>query len=76
MIDFVRYLAAKQTVDDRALNAHVYETLRAALPPGPLDVLEVGAGAGAMLDRLATRGLGVQRRRRAGLHPARRSYRL
>jgi SAM-dependent methyltransferase len=57
MSDFIRYLAAKQTVDDRALNAHVYETLRAALPPGPLDVLEVGAGTGAMLDRLARRGL-------------------
>jgi SAM-dependent methyltransferase len=55
--DFIRYLAAKQTVDDRALNTHVYETLRAALPPGPLDVLEVGAGTGAMLDRLARRGL-------------------
>ena len=54
MIDFVRYLAAKQTVDDRALNAHVYETLRAALPPGPLDVLEVGAScwpAGACRQR-------------------------
>lgn len=57
MSDFIRYLAAKQTVDDRALNAHVYETLRAALPPGPLDVLEVGAGTGAMLHRLAARGL-------------------
>ena len=57
MIDFVRYLAAKQTVDDRALNPHVYETLRAELPLGPLDVLEVGAGTGAMLDRLVARGL-------------------
>ena len=57
MTNFIRYLAAKQTVDDRALNAHVYETLRAALRPGPLDVLEVGAGTGAMLQRLAARGL-------------------
>jgi len=57
MIDFVRYLAVKQTVDDRALNAHVYETLRAALPPGPIEVLEAGAGTGAMLERLAGRGL-------------------
>ncbi len=57
MIDFIRYLSAKQTVDDRALNAHVYETLRASLPPGPMDVLEIGAGTGAMLDRLAARGL-------------------
>ena len=57
MTNFIRYLAAKQTVDDRALNTHVYETLRAELPPGPLDVLEVGAGTGAMLDRLVARGL-------------------
>ena len=57
MTNFIRYLAAKRTVDDRALNAHVYETLRAELPPGALDVLEVGAGTGAMLDRLAARGL-------------------
>ena len=57
MTNFIRYLAVKQTVDDRALNTHVYETLRAELPPGPLDVLEVGAGTGAMLDRLVARGL-------------------
>lgn len=57
MTNFIRYLAVKQTVDDRALNTHVYETLRAELPLGPLDVLEVGAGTGAMLDRLVARGL-------------------
>ena len=57
MTNFIRYLAVKQTVDDRVLNTHVYETLRAELPPGPLDVLEVGAGTGAMLDRLVARGL-------------------
>ena len=57
MTNFIRYLAVKQTVDDRALNPHVYETLRAELPLGPLDVLEVGAGTGAMLDRLVARGL-------------------
>lgn len=57
MTNFIHYLTTKRTVDDRALNAHVYETLRAALPLGPLDVLEVGAGAGAMLERLAARGL-------------------
>jgi len=54
---FTRYLAAKRTVDDRALNVHVWRTLRAALPAGPLDILEVGAGAGAMIERLAERGL-------------------
>lgn len=57
MTNFIRYLAVKQTVDDRVLNTHVYETLRAELPLGPLDVLEVGAGTGAMLDRLVARGL-------------------
>ncbi|WP_374687732.1 class I SAM-dependent methyltransferase [Promineifilum sp.] len=54
---FTRYLAAKRTVDDRALNDHVWRTLRAALPAGPPDILEVGAGAGAMVERLAERGL-------------------
>jgi SAM-dependent methyltransferase len=54
---FARYLAAKRTVDDRALNEAVWQGLRVALPVGPLDVLEVGAGAGAMLERLAARGL-------------------
>jgi SAM-dependent methyltransferase len=54
---FARYLAAKRTVDDRALNDAVWQGLRAALSAGPLDVLEVGAGAGAMLERLAARGL-------------------
>lgn len=54
---FARYLAAKRTVDDRALNDAVWLGLRAALPEGPLDVLEVGAGTGAMIDRLVERGL-------------------
>ncbi len=50
--DFIRYLAAKRTVDDRALNRGVWETLAAALPPtGALDVLELGAGIGTMVER-------------------------
>ncbi len=49
---FQRYLTAKRTVDDRALNGHVRRTLLAALPPGPRDILEVGAGTGTMIDRL------------------------
>jgi len=57
MYSFSRYLAAKQTVDDRALNELVWASLRAALPAGPLDVLEIGAGTGTMLDRLTRRGL-------------------
>lgn len=50
--DFPRYLAAKKTVDDRALNAHVWQTLRQNLPQQP-HILEVGAGIGTMIERLA-----------------------
>ena len=49
---FPRYLAAKKTVDDRALNRHVWEALREAV--GDLAewrVLEVGAGIGTMAER-------------------------
>lgn len=55
MFSFPRYLAAKQTVDDRALNDYVAGTLYAALPTGPLHILEVGAGTGAMVERLLAR---------------------
>lgn len=51
---FPRYLLAKQTVDDRALNRHVLDSLRAALPRGPIRVIEVGAGIGNMLARLVS----------------------
>lgn len=57
---FQRYLAAKQTVDDRALNPNVFEALRQALichPAERLQVLEAGAGAGAMLKRLMAAGV-------------------
>lgn len=53
--DFARYLAAKETVEDRALNGYVRAALGVALPSGPLNVLEVGAGGGAMVARLAGR---------------------
>jgi SAM-dependent methyltransferase len=56
-----RYLAAKKSVDDRALNAQVRHRLLQALPTaaveGPLRVLEVGAGIGTMVARLASWGL-------------------
>jgi SAM-dependent methyltransferase len=52
---FARYLAAKQPIDDRSLNAHVWETVAAALPERPLTILELGAGIGTMIDRLAAR---------------------
>lgn len=54
---FTRYLASKKTVDDRALNAHVWQTLAEVLPPRPPHVLEVGAGIGTMAERVAERGL-------------------
>ena len=53
---FARYLAAKKSVDDRALNRRVLLTLTRALlkvPSGsPLRILEVGAGIGTMVERL------------------------
>ncbi|GJM41058.1 MAG: hypothetical protein DHS20C20_13400 [Ardenticatenaceae bacterium] len=52
--DFTRYLAAKKTVDDRALNAHVWQTLKHRLPPNP-KILEIGAGIGTMIERLVER---------------------
>ena len=57
---FTRYLAAKKSVDDRALNRHVFESLVQALssstPEGPLRLLEVGAGIGTMIERLLAWG--------------------
>jgi hypothetical protein len=53
---FSRYLAAKKSVDDRALNWQVWRRLVTALPPAtpeqPLRILEVGAGIGSMVERL------------------------
>ena len=58
---FPRYLAAKKSVDDRALNRRVWEALVANLPASsphaPLRVLEVGAGTGTMLERMLDWGL-------------------
>ncbi|MFO7927333.1 hypothetical protein [Natronomonas sp.] len=56
--DFRRYLRAKRTVDDRAIDRRLVGTLRERLRnrteagDGPLRVLEVGAGIGTMLARL------------------------
>ncbi|MBM4325758.1 MAG: class I SAM-dependent methyltransferase [Deltaproteobacteria bacterium] len=54
--ELTRYLASKKTVDDRALNQTVMgelaERLAAIPPPEPIRVLEVGAGIGAMVERL------------------------
>lgn len=53
---FVRYLSSKKSVDDRAVNKHVWERLAAALPKSSpasrLKVLELGAGIGTMIERL------------------------
>lgn len=57
---FRRYLEAKRTVDSRARNRRVRDAFRAALerPDGPVEVCEVGAGTGAMVERVLewTRG--------------------
>jgi predicted O-methyltransferase YrrM len=58
---FARYLTAKKSVDDRALNRHVWQSLLAALPRAtpeqPLQILEVGAGLGTMVERLVASGM-------------------
>jgi SAM-dependent methyltransferase len=54
---YTRYLAAKRSVDDRALNREVLAGLRRLLPPGPPRVLEVGAGLGTMVARLLEWGV-------------------
>ena len=55
-LSFTRYLAAKKSVDDRALNRHVWDTLWAELPASsrqrPLNILEIGAGTGSMIQRI------------------------
>jgi len=52
---FSRYLAAKKTVDDRALNKTVWKSLTEALAHAACDdslqVLEIGAGIGTMVER-------------------------
>jgi len=49
---FPKYLLAKQSVDDRALNKDVLSTLKAHLAQQPIRIIEVGAGIGTMLRRL------------------------
>ena len=54
--DFTRYLAAKKTVDDRALNKDVWQRLREEMPDQP-DILEIGSGIGTMVERLVAEGV-------------------
>ena len=51
---FIRYLAAKRTVDDRALNRRVWEAMvRGVERPR---VLEIGGGIGTMVERVVDDG--------------------
>jgi hypothetical protein len=54
---YARYLAAKTTVDDRALNRQVLAELCRLMPAGAPRVLEVGAGLGTMVTRLLDWGV-------------------
>ncbi len=55
---YPRYLEAKRTVDDRALNRHVLQSLQDGLDEGSrLRVLEVGGGTGSMVRRLSSWGV-------------------
>jgi len=58
---YIRYLAAKKCIDDRALNRYVWQKLKDGLPATaprqPLHVLELGAGIGTMLQRALDWGL-------------------
>ena len=55
---FPRYLSAKRTVDDRALNRPVWEALLNAFQPKDHPrILEIGGGTGAMFQRLLEWGL-------------------
>ena len=58
---YIRYLAAKQRLDDRSLNRQVWDCLVRAVrgrpAAAPLRVLEVGCGIGIMVERLLDWGL-------------------
>jgi hypothetical protein len=54
---FPHYLLSKQSVDDRALNRTVLDSLKENLPTTPIRVIEVGAGIGTMFTRLLRWGL-------------------
>lgn len=55
------YLAAKKSIDDRALNRYVWAALCQALPQTtgaePANIVEIGAGIGTMLARVVDWGL-------------------
>ena len=53
---FIRYLAAKKSIDDRSLNSHVFQTLSRTLKElyndGEIHVFEAGCGIGSMVERM------------------------
>lgn len=53
---FIRYLASKKTVDDRALNRRVWQAMVSLLGGRSPRVLELGAGIGTMVERAAELG--------------------
>jgi SAM-dependent methyltransferase len=57
---FIRYLAAKKTIDDRSLNSHVFQTLSRTLKElyndDEIHVLEAGCGIGSMVERMLAWG--------------------
>lgn len=54
---YPRYLRSKRTVDDRALNRDVMETVLSSLPADrPVRIAELGGGVGTMVDRLIETG--------------------
>ena len=58
---FIRYLEAKRSIDDRALNQTVWqrmaELLRKLQETKRVTILEVGCGIGTMIERMLERGL-------------------
>jgi SAM-dependent methyltransferase len=64
MIDFPRYLSAKKTIDDRAINRTVWGELVTATSAlerhRPLRILEVACGIGTMVERMLEWGLAEQ----------------
>jgi SAM-dependent methyltransferase len=56
-LGYARYLAAKTSVDDRALNRPVLAELCRLMPAGAPRVLEIGAGLGTMVARLMDWGV-------------------
>jgi hypothetical protein len=53
---FIRYLASKKTVDDRALNRRVWDAMVDAAAGRQPRVLEVGGGIGTMVERVVEDG--------------------